>query len=181
MYDLAVGHWLSNQDLSAVPQSTSQTFGASTSGSGLHFPYTWQPMTSGSVIILLHRQCGVPCSVGKSSDSSRNLCDHAAASVGRARFVTAGAIDQKLCTYVPLDKSNLQTKSRSVQSDFWPGHQVAITPELMAGSSPKFFSYVYLIRIHDIIPRFLIWPTFEGRIGQSSKQHRCWHVWPRTF
>jgi hypothetical protein len=31
----------------------------------------------------------------------------------RARFVTAGAIDPKLCTYVPLGKSNSQTKFRS--------------------------------------------------------------------
>jgi hypothetical protein len=34
----------------------------------------------------------------------------------------------------------------------------------------KFLSYVHLIRIHDIIPRFLIWPTFQGHRGQSSKQ-----------
>jgi hypothetical protein len=34
-------------------------------------------------------------------------------SVSRARFVTVGAIDPKLCTYVPLGKSNSQTKFRS--------------------------------------------------------------------
>jgi hypothetical protein len=28
---------------------------------------------------------------------------------------------------------------------------------------------VYLVRIHDIIHGFLIWPTFEGHRGQSSK------------
>jgi hypothetical protein len=34
-------------------------------------------------------------------------CNHDhVASVSRARFVTGGAIDLKLCTYVPLDKSN---------------------------------------------------------------------------
>jgi hypothetical protein len=30
-----------------------------------------------------------------------------------AHFVTAGAIDLKLCTYVPLGKSNSQAKFRS--------------------------------------------------------------------
>jgi hypothetical protein len=39
-----------------------------------------------------------------------SLCDQVA-SVSRARFVTAGAIDLKLCTYVPLGKSNSHTKS----------------------------------------------------------------------
>jgi hypothetical protein len=34
-------------------------------------------------------------------------------SVSRAHFVTAGAIDPKLCTYVPLGKSNSQIKCRS--------------------------------------------------------------------
>jgi hypothetical protein len=47
------------------------------------------------------------CGVRRPSSSS---------SVSRARFVTAGAIDPKLCTYVPLGKSNSQTKF-SVQSD----------------------------------------------------------------
>jgi hypothetical protein len=62
-----------------------------------------------------------------------------------ARFVTAGAIDLKLCTYVPLGKSNSQAK-------FWSSlilgfatrgpkqkQKVPITPELMAGSSPNFY------------------------------------------
>jgi hypothetical protein len=35
-----------------------------------------------------------------------------ASSVIMARFVTAGAIDPKLCTYVPLGKSNSHTKFR---------------------------------------------------------------------
>jgi hypothetical protein len=34
-------------------------------------------------------------------------------SVSRARFVAAGAIDPKFCAYVPLGKSNSQTKFRS--------------------------------------------------------------------
>jgi hypothetical protein len=34
-------------------------------------------------------------------------------SVSTARFVTTGAIDLKLCTYVPQAKSNSQTKFRS--------------------------------------------------------------------
>jgi hypothetical protein len=40
--------------------------------------------------------------------------------------------------------------------------QSAITPELMAGSSPNLYHryIVHLIRIHDMIPGFLIWPTF---------------------
>jgi hypothetical protein len=109
-----------------------------------------------------------------------SLCNHAP-SVGRARFVTAGAIDQKLCTYVPLGKS--KSDPISVQSDSWFGHQgdktenikSAITPELMAGSSPNFYPR-YLIRIHHIIPGFLICPTFEGHRGQSSKRHCCWYV-----
>jgi hypothetical protein len=39
----------------------------------------------------------------------------------------------------------------------------------MSESSPNL---VHLLRIHAIIPGFLIWPTFEG---QRSKWHR-WHV-----
>jgi hypothetical protein len=38
---------------------------------------------------------------------------HPSLSASRARFVTTGAIDPKLCTYVPLGKSNSQTKFRS--------------------------------------------------------------------
>jgi hypothetical protein len=37
--------------------------------------------------------------------------------------------------------------------------------------SSKFLSLVYLISMHDIIPRFFIWPTFEGHRDQSSKVH----------
>jgi hypothetical protein len=44
----------------------------------------------------------------------------------------------------------------------------------------KFLSWVHLIRIHDMIPGFLIWPTF-WRVtlthrGQSSRRHRYGHV-----
>jgi hypothetical protein len=41
-----------------------------------------------------------------------HLINHVA-SIGRARFVAAGAIDPKLCRYVPLGKSNSQAKFRS--------------------------------------------------------------------
>jgi hypothetical protein len=113
-----------------------------------------------------------------------SLYNHVA-SVSRARFVTAGAIDPKFCTYVQLEKSNSQTK-------FWSSLILGLATR---GPKPKtnkcynhdsswtncwinfkFLSWVYLIRIHDIIPRFLIWPTFEGHRGQSSKRHSCWHV-----
>jgi hypothetical protein len=40
----------------------------------------------------------------------------------------------------------------------------------------KFSSWVHVIRIHDMIPGFLILPTFQGHIGQRSNWHRCWHV-----
>jgi hypothetical protein len=64
------------------------------------------------------------------------------ASASVIRFVATGAIDPKLCTYVPLGKSNSQTKFRP---SLILGHQwaktesikSAITPELMAGSSPN--------------------------------------------
>jgi hypothetical protein len=70
-------------------------------------------------------------------------CDHVASavvsSVGMARFVTAGAVNPKLCTYVPLGKSNSQNKFRSslilglATRGPKPKTQSAITPELMAG------------------------------------------------
>jgi hypothetical protein len=70
-------------------------------------------------------------------------------SVSREHFVTAGSIDLKLCTYVPLDEMTLRDQI-SVRSDSWLGHQdrqeaktenakSAITPELMPGSSPNFY------------------------------------------
>jgi hypothetical protein len=31
----------------------------------------------------------------------------------------------------------------------------------------KLLSWVHLVRIHDIVPRILIWPTFQGHRGQS--------------
>jgi hypothetical protein len=59
-----------------------------------------------------------------------------------ARFVTAGAIDLNLCTYVPLGKSNSQAKS-----DSWLGQQgaktkntkSARTPDIIAGSSSNVY------------------------------------------
>jgi hypothetical protein len=64
-----------------------------------------------------------------------------------ARFVTAIAIDLKLCTYVPLGMSNL-TGQILVQSDSLVGHQgaktentkSAITPELNGWIISKFLS-----------------------------------------
>jgi hypothetical protein len=54
-------------------------------------------------------QCSTEFIFGSPAGS---LCNHVT-SVSRARFVTAGAIDPKLSTYVPLGKSNSQTKFRS--------------------------------------------------------------------
>jgi hypothetical protein len=47
-------------------------------------------------------------------------CPSYSSSVGRARFVTTGAIYLKFCTYVPLCDLTSQTKFRS---DSWLGHQ----------------------------------------------------------
>jgi hypothetical protein len=53
--------------------------------------------------------------------------------------------------------------------------------ELMPGSSPNLL--VHLIRIHDIITWFLIWPTFQGHRGQSSMLRLVgtsgYYWWPR--
>jgi hypothetical protein len=38
------------------------------------------------------------------------MCCPSSSSVSRARFITAGAIDLKVCTYVPLGEMNVQTK-----------------------------------------------------------------------
>jgi hypothetical protein len=64
-------------------------------------------------------------------------------SISRARFLTTGAIHQKLCTYVPLGKSNSQTKFRSnlslgLATRGNQKHKSPITLELMARSSPNF-------------------------------------------
>jgi hypothetical protein len=82
----------------------------------------------------------------------------ASMSVSRARFVTTGAIDPKHCTYVPLGKSNSQTKFRSS----------LILGLATRGANPKtqnvlctngwiiskFLSKVHLLRIHDMMPGF---------------------------
>jgi hypothetical protein len=61
-------------------------------------------------------------------------------SVGRARFVTAGAIDLNLCTYVPIGHLTSQTNFRSDLilglATRGPKPESAMTPQLMAGSSP---------------------------------------------
>jgi hypothetical protein len=65
-------------------------------------------------------------------------------SVSRARFVTAGAIDLILCTYVPLGEMSIQTKFWSdlilaLATRETKNAKSAITPELMAGSSPNIY------------------------------------------
>jgi hypothetical protein len=73
--------------------------------------------------------CGEPM-------QSRGVRRRCPSSVSRASFVTAGAIDPKLCTYVPLGKSNFGP----VWFLVWPpGGQNRKHPELMAGSSPNFY------------------------------------------
>jgi hypothetical protein len=85
-------------------------------------------------------------------------------SVSRARFVTAGQVYLPETLYICTQRGNGSRDQISVRSDSWLGHQgaktenakSAITPKLMAGSSPNFYHrYIYLIRIHDIIPAFL--------------------------
>jgi hypothetical protein len=73
--------------------------------------------------------------------------------VSTAHFVSAGAIDPKLCTYVLLGMSN----QFSVQSDSWLGHHVAktkntksaISLELMAESSPNFYHRYICVSSND--------------------------------
>jgi hypothetical protein len=103
-------------------------------------------------------------------------------SVSRAGFVTAGAIDQNLCTYVPLCKSNSHTKFRLlVWLLVWPPggqnrkHKKCYNSWIIS----KFLSSVYLIRIHDIIPGFLIWPTFWR--SQVQVQNGTEHMVPGPF
>jgi hypothetical protein len=60
-----------------------------------------------------------------------------------ASFVTTGAIDLELCTYVPLGKNNSQAKFQSSLilslATRRPKPKTDIAPELMAGSSPNFY------------------------------------------
>jgi hypothetical protein len=100
-------------------------------------------------------------------------CCPSSSSVSRACFVTAGAIYLKLCTYVPLGEMTLETK---FWSDLILGlatrgpknrkHKKCCNSSTNGWIISKFLSWVHLIRIHDIIPVFLIWPTFEGHRGQ---------------
>jgi hypothetical protein len=94
-----------------------------------------------------------------------------------------------LCT----PRSDDLTDQISVRSDSWLGHQGAKTEKTSYNSwtndgiSSKFLSWVHLIRIHDIIPGLLIWPTFQGQRGQSSSGplagHICNHsgYWPELY
>jgi hypothetical protein len=99
-------------------------------------------------------------------------------SVSTARFVTAGAINLKLCTYIPLAKSNSQIKFGSslilglATRGPKPKTQKVLTPELMAWSSQNF----YLIRVHYIIPGFLTYFWRSQSRGQSSRRHQYFHV-----
>jgi hypothetical protein len=66
-----------------------------------------------------------------------------------------------LAEFLYQDLFVMLTDHISVQTDSWLGHQgakaentkSAMTPELMAGSSPNFY-HRYLIKIHGIIPGF---------------------------
>jgi hypothetical protein len=91
----------------------------------------------------------------------------AGSSSTRASDVKCGT----LCT----PRSNDLTDQIAVWSDSWLGHQGAKTENTECYNSwtngwiiSKFLSWVHLIRIHDIIPGFFIWPTFQGHRGQSS-------------
>jgi hypothetical protein len=90
-----------------------------------------------------------------------------------ACFVTAGAIDMKLCTCPSFGQITPQTK---FQSDLILGlatktekTKSAVTPELMAGSSPSFYQVsVHLGRIHDRVFDL----TFFSRSQRSKKMPR---------
>jgi hypothetical protein len=94
-------------------------------------------------------------------------------SVSRALFITAGPIDLKLCTYVPLGQITVKTKFRSdlilglvTRGPKLKMQKSAMTPELMAWSSPMFV--IGTSSKDTWHSRFLIWPTFQGQRGQSS-------------
>jgi hypothetical protein len=83
--------------------------------------------------------------------------------VNTASFVTARAIHLKLCTYLPLGHISYQTK---FQYDLSLGLATR-GPKLKTQrvlwllnkwlDHPQILLEVYLVRIHDIIHRFLIW------------------------
>jgi hypothetical protein len=87
-------------------------------------------------------------------------------SVSRAHFVTAGAIDLKLCTplvcrpnfgpilFLAWLPGGQNWKCKKCYNSWTNGWIIS-----------KFLSWVHLVRIHDIIPGFLIWPTFQGHRG----------------
>jgi hypothetical protein len=75
--------------------------------------------------------------------------------------------------YICTTRSTPLTDQIFAQSDSCLGHQVAKTENTKkcwtnGWINSKFLSYIHLIRIHDIIAGFLIWPTFQGHRGQSS-------------
>ena len=61
----------------------------------------------------------------------------------------------------------------------------AISEVTLTARITKLWLYVYLVGLHYISCRFLIWPTFQGHRGQSSKFHRrVAHfvtIWPREL
>jgi hypothetical protein len=61
-------------------------------------------------------------------------------SVCRARLVTAGAIDLKLCTYVPLGQ--MTSDQISVQSDSWLGQQGSKTENTKSAITLDLYLYV---------------------------------------
>jgi hypothetical protein len=114
---------------------------------------------------------------------SRGVRRPSSSSVSRARFVTAGAIDVKLCTYIPLGKCYSQTKFSS--SLAWPpGDQNikgGITPELMAGSSTIIIgtsnSRWHSTRVFDLI---YFWRSQWSKFKTTPLLPRFVTIWPRT-
>jgi hypothetical protein len=79
------------------------------------------------------------------------------------------AINPKLCTYVPLGKSNSQTKFRSSLilglATTGPKPKTDITPELIAGSSPNFYHIGYKDTLHNTQVFYL---TYFSRSRRSK-------------
>jgi hypothetical protein len=90
-------------------------------------------------------------------------------------FCDRGIIDLKLCTYVglPLGQLTSQTNFGPIWFLSWPpgakteNTKSAITPQLMAGSSPNFYHWY----IYKCNKDTWFCPTFEGHWCQSLKLH----------
>ena len=64
-------------------------------------------------------------------------------------------------------------------------HKSSISEVTMTARVTKLYLYVYLVKLHFLYYRFLIWLTFQGHWGQSSKFH-SWAtnllaIWPREL